>query len=216
MRVGSPECLVIDASTGEARMLVAHRIQISIVWLALIILPLQVLQPSWAGEPELVMHRTGANADDGTGWHRAVSTVGAFEVMMPAPFNDFTVSASDANVGAVATHTIGCVTRNGLKVLVTEMPFTAGMKRPGLDDLLKTWTDNPQQTVSDIERNATAAGQKLSYTVKGTGNVAAFFQYVLTPAALYTSIIEFQEAHRAEAQTIRDKVFSSLRIGRAP
>ena len=34
-----------------------------------------------AQQPKLEMHRVGVSADDGTGWHPAVSTKGAFSIL---------------------------------------------------------------------------------------------------------------------------------------
>ncbi len=48
-------------------------------------------------EPKLEMHRVGAKADDGSGWHLAVSSKGSFSVLLPIPFNDFTTN--DAATG---------------------------------------------------------------------------------------------------------------------
>ena len=36
-------------------------------------------------QPKLEMHRVGVSADDGTGWHPAVSTKGAFSIRVPIP-----------------------------------------------------------------------------------------------------------------------------------
>src|SRR5206468_1951234 len=46
---------------------------------------------------QLEVHRTAAVADDGTGWHRAVSTKGGFSVRVPMPFNDVTTRVNDTN-----------------------------------------------------------------------------------------------------------------------
>jgi len=43
-------------------------------------------------QPKLEMHRIGAKADDGSGWHLAVSSKGSFSVLLPIPFNDFTTN----------------------------------------------------------------------------------------------------------------------------
>jgi hypothetical protein len=57
-----------------------------------------------AQQPKLEMHRVGVNADDGSGWHQAVSTKGAFSVRVPIPFNGFTTY--DAATGEVS-HAVG-------------------------------------------------------------------------------------------------------------
>ncbi len=64
---------------------------------ALMILASAVAQ---AQQPKLEMHRAGVSADDGSGWHQAVSTKGSFSILMPIPFNDFTTH--DAGTGEVS------------------------------------------------------------------------------------------------------------------
>src|SRR5262245_16246398 len=57
-----------------------------------------MLPPAIAeAQPKLEMHRTGVRADDGSGWHLAVSSKGSFSVLLPIPFNDFTTN--DAATG---------------------------------------------------------------------------------------------------------------------
>ncbi|MFO1171790.1 MAG: hypothetical protein U1E49_12590 [Hyphomicrobiaceae bacterium] len=172
--------------------------------------------PARADEPNLTMHRATVSADDGTGWHKAVSTKGAFEVLLPAPFNDFTVAGTDGNVGDYAIHTLGTETPDGLKLSVTEMPYTPKMTHATLDEMLKTWTEDQFQKVSDLERAKTGDEERVSLTVVDTVDNAAFIQYVRTPKALYTFVIEFRNWRRDEIKPIRDKMFASFRIRPAP
>ncbi|MDZ4834035.1 MAG: hypothetical protein SGJ27_09690, partial [Candidatus Melainabacteria bacterium] len=44
----------------------------------------------WA-EPQMEMHRVQATTKDSSGWYLAASTHGSFSVLLPIPFNDFTV-----------------------------------------------------------------------------------------------------------------------------
>src|SRR5260221_396832 len=88
---------------------------------------------------QVEMHRTAAVADDGTGWHRAVSTKGAFSVRVPMPFNDVTTRVNDANVGEFATHTIGGTNPKGIKITASEMPITPRMKDPNLEGILASF-----------------------------------------------------------------------------
>ncbi|MEZ5926401.1 MAG: hypothetical protein R3D57_18690 [Hyphomicrobiaceae bacterium] len=164
-------------------------------------------------EPQLTMHRTEAAADDGTGWHRANSTKGKFAVLMPAPFNDFTVSGVDAKIGNFAIHTIGTELPGGVRISVTEMPITPTMTRPRLDDILADWQTKPFQTLSEIERSPTATGERLSFTVVDTVDNAAFTRYELTPNALYTFVIEFRNWRKDEIGAIRDRIYASFKPG---
>src|SRR5258708_37417286 len=90
-----------------------------VVLLALMILASAVAQ---AQQPKLEMHRLGVNADDGSGWHPAVSTKGSFSILMPIPFNDFTTR--DAGTGEV-THAVGGKSSEGIKFAAVWAPLTS-------------------------------------------------------------------------------------------
>src|SRR5258708_2024037 len=89
-----------------------------VVLLALMILASAVAQ---AQQPKLEMHRAGVNADDGSGWHPAVSTKGSFSILMPIPFNDFTTG--DAGTGEVS-HAVGGKSSEGIKFAAVWLPGT--------------------------------------------------------------------------------------------
>jgi len=74
-----------------------------------------------AQQPKLDMHRAGVSADDGSGWHSAVSTKGGFAVRLPIPFNDFSVHST--NTGEVS-HVIGGKSSEGIKFSAVESPVT--------------------------------------------------------------------------------------------
>jgi hypothetical protein len=82
-------------------------IAISISWPAIAI-----------AQPKLEMHRVGVKADDGSGWHLAVSSKGSFSVLLPIPFNDFTTN--DVATGET-TYVIGGKSSEGIKFAAVEL-----------------------------------------------------------------------------------------------
>src|ERR1700761_7424533 len=62
-------------------------------WLSLVLWPLGAVA---AEAPKTVMHRIEAGLFDTSGWTRAESTNGNFAVLMPGPFNDFSVSGGSS------------------------------------------------------------------------------------------------------------------------
>lgn len=85
-------------------------------------------------EPKLEMHRAGVAADDGSGWHLAVSSKGSFSVLLPIPFNDFTTR--DAQTGEV-THVVGGKSSEGIKFVAVELP-PGSKPSPDLASIPKT------------------------------------------------------------------------------
>jgi hypothetical protein len=160
-----------------------------------------------AQQPKLEMHRAGVSADDGTGWHSAVSTKGAFSIRLPIPFNDF--STYDARAGEVS-HAVGGKSSEGIKFLAIEMPATA--KTPGdLGVIPKSFSSNPTNKVSDVSRHTKDGADILSFSVTGPASTA-HFRYIKVKGMLYTLSIEFPNAYREAVAAMKDKFFGSFKL----
>ncbi len=81
--------------------------------------------------PGFIMHRTQAGQLDPSGWTRAESTNGKFEVRLPCLYNDFTVDESDPGSKVKRTDTVGCLRADGKKFSVTRVRY----KNPEADAL---------------------------------------------------------------------------------
>jgi hypothetical protein len=163
--------------------------------------------PVRAQQPRLEMHRVGVNADDGSGWHQAVSTKGTFSVRVPIPFNDFTTH--DAATGEVS-HAIGGKSSEGIKFKAVEIPVTA--KTPtDLGTIPKSFSSNPANKVSDVSRQSKEGADSLSFSVAGPASTA-HFRYVKVGGLLYTLSIETPNAHREAVAAMKDKFFSSFKL----
>jgi hypothetical protein len=176
---------------------------------ALIIFATAVAQ---AQQPKLEMHRAGVSADDGSGWHAAVSTKGSFSIRVPLPFNDFTTH--DASTGDVS-HVVGGRSSEGIKFMAVELPLTA--RTPAdLATIPKSLASNPANKVSDVSRQAKDGVDTLSFSVAGAAS-GAYFRYVKMKNALYMLSIEFPNAHREVVAAMKDRFFGSFKLkGQAP
>ena len=76
-------------------------------------------------QPKLEMHRVGAKADDGSGWHLAVSSKGSFSVLLPIPFNDFTTNEGTGET----TFVVGAKSSEGIKFSAVELAAQAEGRR---------------------------------------------------------------------------------------
>ncbi len=160
-----------------------------------------------AQQPKLEMHRAGVNADDGSGWHPAVSTKGAFSIRVPIPFNDFTVH--DARTGEVS-HAVGGKSSEGIKFMAVAVPVTA--KTPhDLGAIPKSFSSNPANKVADVNRQTKDGADTLSFSVIGPASTA-HFRYVKVKDTLYTLSIEFPNAYREAVAAMKDKFFSSFKL----
>jgi hypothetical protein len=160
-----------------------------------------------AQQPKLEMHRVGVNADDGSGWHQAVSTKGAFSVRVPIPFNDFTTY--DAVTGEVS-NALGGKSSEGIKFMAVEMPVTA--KTPAdLGAIPKSFSSNPANKVYDASRQTKDGTDSLYFSVTGPTSTA-HFRYIKVGGLLYTLSIETPNAHREAVAAIKDKFFASFKL----
>jgi hypothetical protein len=160
-----------------------------------------------AQQPKLEMHRVGVSADDGSGWHLAVSTKGSFAIRTPIPFNDFTTH--DPNTGEMS-HVIGGKSSEGIKFAATESPITS--KTPAdLSAIAKSFSSNPANKVSEVSRSTKDGADILSFSVTNATSTAQF-KYIRTKTALYMLSIESPIAHRELASAAKEQFFSSFKL----
>jgi hypothetical protein len=164
-----------------------------------------------AQQPKLEMHRVGVNADDGSGWHSAVSTKGLFAIRMPIPFNDFTTH--DPKTGEV-THVLGGKSSEGIKFAAVESAITATTPAD-LSAIPKSFSSNPTNKVSEVSRTTKDGVDILSFSVSNAAS-AAHFKYIKTKDALFLLSIESPIAHRELAAATKDQFFGSFKLKGKP
>jgi hypothetical protein len=164
-----------------------------------------------AQQPKLEMHRAGVSADDGSGWHTAVSTKGTFAVRLPIPFNDFTIHST--NTGGIS-HVIGGKSSEGIKFSAVESPVTPNTP-VDLGEIPKSFASNPTNKVSELDRSSKDGVDTLSFSVTNSASTA-HIRYIRTKSALYTLTIECPNAYREVAAAAKDQFFASFRLKGKP
>lgn len=165
---------------------------------------------SWADAPQIQMHRLQATTKDASGSYLATSTQGSFSVLIPIPFNDFTVIVDDPKFGKVKTHSIGAKTAEGIKFAATELPLLDGRSPTKLSALADQFK-KPGQTVSDIDTSPFADYPSVSFSVKDESS-GAYLRYVKTPKNLVMVILEYPIDQAKTADGIQAAFLSSLKI----
>ena len=176
------------------------------VRLALVAIVLGTMAAAEA-QPKLEMHRVGVSADDGSGWHLAVSSKGSFSVRLPIPFNDF--STHDPTTGEVS-HVVGGKSSEGIKFMAVEIPVTATTPTD-LGAIHKSFSSNPVNKVSDVSRQTKDGADILSFSVTGPASTA-HFRYIKVKGMLYSLSIECPNAHRDAVAAMKDKFFGSFKL----
>jgi hypothetical protein len=177
-----------------------------LVRLALIAIAL-VLPEVVAAQPKLEMHRVGVSADDGSGWHLAVSSKGSFSVLLPIPFNDFTTH--DAATGET-THVVGGKSTEGIKFAAVELA-PGGKAPPDLESIPKTLAANPANKVSDVSRSKKGDADILALTM-ANATTTLDMRCIQMNGVRYTLTIEFPNAYRELVAAARDRFFESFKL----
>lgn len=151
------------------------------------------------------MHRIQATTKTKDGLYFAKSTDGNFSVLMPIPFNDFTVKDN-----GVKACTIGSTSSEGIKFSVTEMPKTEKTKAVDLDALMKSFM-SPHNTITNVKREKTATYESIYFSIMDKSK-GALCKYVVTKNTLFFMIIEFPIAYMKKAENGYSYFFSSLHI----
>jgi len=178
----------------------------SLVRLALIAIAL-VLPGFAAAQPKLEMHRVGVTADDGLGWHLAVSSKGSFSILLPIPFNDFTTR--DAATGE-ATYVVGGKSSEGIKFVAVEL--APGAKPPpDLASIPKTLAATAGNKVSDVKRSTRGDADVLTLTV-GNAITTLYMRCVQMNGVRYILTVEFPNAYADLVAANKDKFFESFKL----
>ncbi|MFD1331965.1 hypothetical protein ACFQ4O_08120 [Methylopila musalis] len=81
-----------------------------------------------AAKPRVEVHRSQAGEKNAEGWYPATSTRGRFSGLSPIPFNDYTITIEDPNVGALTLHGVGSKSADGMEFGTIETVRTARQK----------------------------------------------------------------------------------------
>jgi hypothetical protein len=153
------------------------------------------------------MHRIGAKADDGSGWHVAVSTKGSFSALLPIPFNDFTIS--DEAKGETI-HVVGGKSSEGIKFSVVEIA-SAAKPPPDLASIPKAMAATPGNRVTDVSRSTKDEADILTLTT-ANATTTLYMRAVQLRGVRYVLTIEFPNSYRELVAANKDKFFDSFKV----
>ena len=167
-------------------------------------------QRDTAAKPQMEMHRLQATTRGDSGWYLAESTHGSFSVLIPIPFNDFTVTESDPKWGTVQTHMVGALSAEGLKFSATETPIIPGRSPRDLDQMEQTLARG-DKGVSDVVKAPFSGWPSLSLSQAGPES-GAYIRCVQTDTSYIMVILEYPTARRLDAAQLKSQFLDSLKI----
>lgn len=165
-------------------------------------------------KPQMEMHRVQATTQDPSGWYLAESTNGLFSVLVPIPFNDFTIISEDPQIGKTTTHTVGGQSAEGVKFSATKSPVIQGRSPASLEDLPQQF-ERTGGTVTEIDSSLYAGYPSISFSVRGP-QTGAYMRYVTTPTHVYVVTMEYPLDSSKKAENLKSFFLSSLKLETSP
>lgn len=172
--------------------------------LVLLLAPACVLA---AGPPTTLMHRFNAGRFDSHGWAVAESTNGDFAVLMPGPFNDFSVHG-DPNGVAERIEGVGGKAPDGTSFSALKMLYKAKGKAQSEFDKYKAGEGLPAAKVTA----ATLPGYMAVDISYHDGDMSASERVILAGEVLYTLTIEWPQAADKSAAAMQHPFIDSFRV----
>ncbi len=157
----------------------------------------------YSQKPHAKVHRTQAAVKDKSGWYFAKSTEGHFSVLLPLPFNDFTMYAKDTAKKEIKSYIVGCKGEDGIEFGVVE--FTLGNRKIIMKDLLRDYT------CTEVKEEHTAEYESIFAKV-ANGNLHSYVKYVRTKNYLFIMTAECGVGIKDSLNKIHLTFFNSIKF----
>lgn len=154
-----------------------------------------------------VMHRVQAETPGGSGWYLGESTDGSFQVQLPIPFNDFTLSVTDPEGKTTKVWCIGAQSSEGIKFSAVEVPFIPGAPEPDFEKMPQSLG----QGIGNFRREPYAGWPSVSFSLT-THNSGAYVRHVRTPASMIILTLEYPTERREDAALVKSRFLDSLKF----
>lgn len=170
----------------------------------------QKTQEAYPEMPEgMTMHRYSAGVADASGWYKAISSKGNFEVSLPVKFNDWSYQPKE-NPQKIF-HYVGGVSSEGVKFLISELP---NLRELAMDDI-KIFTQNFRDKITGrttAERYFAYQNYPASEIHKAGLKTNAIFRHILVKDRVFQLTVEYPPKHEALVFQVAPKCFESLII----
>jgi len=157
---------------------------------------------------QIQMHRQQATTKDASGWYLGVSTQGAFSILLPVPFNDFTMYGNDPTRGPFTAYRVATKSVEGLGFSATEKPLVFAPQ--DLNTLPITFEKSGFQ-VSDVDNSPFAGYPAETFSIENPSG-GKFVRYVKTPKSFIFVVLEYPLNQKPLAESVKTRFLNSLRI----
>ncbi|NTF32903.1 hypothetical protein [Rhizobium skierniewicense] len=148
---------------------------------------------------------------DAEGWYPAKSTKGHFFIKSPIPFNDYTITTIDENIGALVIHGIGSKSTDGYEFGTIETVLTEKMKRPEPQMLVdetakKMKASSPQVSIEDRDN------ERVSFAELHGSTRTVMMRLSSTSRSFFTVMCDFPKEQNQTGKDICTEYLGSFRI----
>jgi hypothetical protein len=162
------------------------------ICLVLILFPIRQL----LAEPEKQMHRFQVSQKDGNGWYTARSTNGQFSVLLPVPFNDFSLPGDGAS-DVLRTESVGGESSEGIHFTAARIYYVGkGLEEQYFIDFIRGKASPGSQP--QVIGNYHAIDFEVSNSTSGT-----LQRVVITNGSLIILSVEWPNEHESVAKALR-------------
>jgi hypothetical protein len=159
----------------------------------------------------MTMHRIRAGTPDAAGQFEAISTLGKFRVVVPLPFNDYTVADADPASDMIKTFSIGTKSSEGIKFVASRVVY-----RRGGTMVQQHFAQAAQMTQMagapvNVRRLRVGDFAALEFEAK-SANAVLFQRMINISSGIIVLQVEAPSAFADEAQRFMAPFFESLRV----
>jgi len=169
--------------------------------------------PIWAvaAAPKLQMHRQMVQQKDANGLYPAQSTRGHFSVISPIPFNDYTITTEDPNIGTLTMHGIGSKSVDGMEFGTIETVRTARQKDLNLRDFITRTAANLGAMAPAIVVKQEGPEEVARTAFEGTSR-AIVMRLSKTAGSVFNVMCDYPVKAAQTARQMCDNYVSSFRL----
>lgn len=173
------------------------------------------LLPSLPEGTKTKIHRVRAGTRDDQGWYHARSTEGQFEVDLPLPFNDFTMTYRKEGRPPLDAFGLGAKSPERMRFSVLKMARNEKMKKPDLKAVVEKLRKDPDYRVSD-ERILVYQGFPAHEYRVSVDQTGVFTRCIDAPSGLFLLEIEYPADGERLARQLEARFVNSLKFDEKP
>lgn len=166
---------------------------------------------AFAAQPKLQMHRQMVQQKDANGLYPAQSTRGHFSVISPIPFNDYTITTEDPNIGTLTMHGIGSKSVDDMEFGTIETVRTARQKDLNLRDFITRTAANLGAAAPAIVVKQEGPEEVARAAFEGTSR-AIVMRLSKTPGSVFNVMCDYPVKAAKTARLMCDNYVSSFRL----